>query len=208
MLKKLLLLWITTFFGPEISAQKVSDKWYAKASIADTVSHFLLDVRKNGAGYEGYLDLPSRGLFRMRLDSIAVLNDDQVYFAHSGLDMIFRGALETKTDEIPGMLKTDGISYRLIFSRKPQVKRNQVVQEPVSYTSREINFFNQDSTRLSGTLTIPKDGDSFTAVVLISGSGPQNRDEEILGHKPFQILILRQYPETYDRDYPFFESCL
>ena len=59
----------------------------------------------------------------------------------------------------------------------------------VKYDSVEVNYLNaHDGIRLSGTLTIPLGKKIFPAVILIQGSGPHNRDEEILGHKPFQVI--------------------
>jgi pimeloyl-ACP methyl ester carboxylesterase len=67
--------------------------------------------------------------------------------------------------------------------------RPQTPIPPFSYQSEEVVFQNiKDSVSLAGTFTFPKDGISFPAVILISGSGPQNRNEEIMGHKPFLIL--------------------
>jgi hypothetical protein len=60
---------------------------------------------------------------------------------------------------------------------------------PPKYNSIEISYLNsQDGIELSGTLTIPRGGKNFPAVLLIQGTGPHNRDEEILGHKPFRVI--------------------
>lgn len=62
-------------------------------------------------------------------------------------------------------------------------------QSAFSYNSEEVTFENKSAgITLAGTLTYPKDKGTFPAVVLISGSGPQNRDEEVFGHKPFLVL--------------------
>ncbi|MEZ4999563.1 MAG: alpha/beta fold hydrolase, partial [Bacteroidales bacterium] len=57
------------------------------------------------------------------------------------------------------------------------------------YQEEEVTFYNSTaSISLSGTLTIPQGNGPFPAVVLITGSGPENRDEEVFGHKPFLVL--------------------
>lgn len=67
--------------------------------------------------------------------------------------------------------------------------RPQNPQPPFTYRSEEVVFFNEaDSARLSGTLTSPDKKGRFPAVVLITGSGTQNRNEEIMGHKPFLVI--------------------
>ncbi len=62
-------------------------------------------------------------------------------------------------------------------------------QESKKYREEEISFWNKtDSIQLNGTLTIPNSGKNFPVVLLITGSGPQDRDENILGHKPFKAI--------------------
>ncbi|MFR7877164.1 MAG: alpha/beta hydrolase family protein [Butyricimonas paravirosa] len=59
----------------------------------------------------------------------------------------------------------------------------------LSIPGKEVTFENTKAgVTLAGTLTLPEKGDYYPVVVLISGSGPQNRDEEVLGHKPFLVL--------------------
>ena len=68
--------------------------------------------------------------------------------------------------------------------------RPQEPKEPFPYRVEEVTFANADApgVTLSGTLTLPPSGEPFSAVVFVSGSGPQNRNEELLGHKPFLVL--------------------
>ena len=90
-----------------------------------------------------------------------------------------------------GRFKQSGMEIPL--SLKPgDIERNrpQTPQEPYPYTSEEVTFTNpEDGAVLSGTLTYPADYSSETPVVLlVSGSGPQNRDEEVYAHKPFLVI--------------------
>lgn len=58
-----------------------------------------------------------------------------------------------------------------------------------AYESFDVKFVNEkDNVTLAGTITIPKQGKNFPAVVLVSGSGLQNRDSELMGHKPFERI--------------------
>lgn len=67
--------------------------------------------------------------------------------------------------------------------------RPQTPQAPFPYLTRDVEFFNPaDGMCLHGTLTYPAGDGPFPAAVLVSGSGPQDRDEEILGHRPFLVL--------------------
>ena len=68
------------------------------------------------------------------------------------------------------------------------VARPQEPKEPFPYFSELVTFQNQENNTLAGTLTLPKGKTKVPTVVLISGSSPHNRDQEIAGHKPFLVL--------------------
>lgn len=69
------------------------------------------------------------------------------------------------------------------------IERPQEPLKPFPYYSEEVAFPNtQADITLYGTLTMPSKKGNYPAVILISGSGPQNRDEEMSGHKPFLII--------------------
>jgi fermentation-respiration switch protein FrsA (DUF1100 family) len=70
-----------------------------------------------------------------------------------------------------------------------QNERPQEPQPPFDYIIENVTFMNiSDGIKLAGTLTIPKNTTEFPTVVLISGSGPQDRNSELLGHKPFWVI--------------------
>ncbi len=77
-----------------------------------------------------------------------------------------------------------------LFAKDTAPRRK--VQDPVRpfpYEEREIRFRNaNDGTVLRGTLTVPRGAGPFPAAILVSGSGPQDRDEEMLGHRPFLVV--------------------
>ncbi len=89
-----------------------------------------------------------------------------------------------------------GISFGVLaivlivfFTYTASINRPQEPSKPYSYYTEEITFKNNDSQiTLAGTLTLPSKAGNYPAVILISGSGAQNRDEEISGHKPFLII--------------------
>jgi fermentation-respiration switch protein FrsA (DUF1100 family) len=77
-----------------------------------------------------------------------------------------------------------GLSSIGLFAQKPQ---DPIA--PFNYIAEDVFFQNAaDSISLAGTFTIPKGKKGFPTVVLISGSGPQNRDSELLGHRPFLVI--------------------
>ena len=72
---------------------------------------------------------------------------------------------------------------------KSSMKRPQEPKGPYSYLNEEVKFQNTKANiTLAGTLTLPSKAGKYPAVILITGSGAQNRDEEVLGHKPFLVI--------------------
>ncbi len=106
------------------------------------------------------------------------------------------GSYEATLDEtgstLSGTWKQGVNALPLVLTRTEDAesllpKRPQEPKPPFPYDSRDVTFRNGDVT-LAGTLSFPKGAGPFPAVLLISGSGPQNRDEAIMGHKPFLVL--------------------
>lgn len=74
-------------------------------------------------------------------------------------------------------------------AKSAQIKHSQEPVPPFPYYSEKVKFVNKiDGDTLAGTLTLPKKEGNFPVVVLITGSGAQNRDEELLGHRPFLVI--------------------
>lgn len=97
--------------------------------------------------------------------------------------------------KLDGKFSQNGFSLPLVLSKGvPEVKRPQEPKPPFPYQTEEVTFRNErDSATLAGTLTWPVDyrADNKrkpTVVLLVSGSGQQNRDEELMGHKPFLLI--------------------
>jgi pimeloyl-ACP methyl ester carboxylesterase len=109
----------------------------------------------------------------------------------------FEGTLSDDGKTLAGSWSQSGVSLPLKLARSadqppppPAAKsRPQTPQPPFPYRSEEVRFRNaaQDVT-LAGTLTIPEGDGPFPAVLLITGSGPQDRDETLFEHKPFAVL--------------------
>jgi len=91
-----------------------------------------------------------------------------------------------------------GLVFAIDFDRVSEIAalvRPQCPTEPYPYDSREVTSLHPDGHLLQGTLTIPEGRGPFPCAVLISGSGQQDRDESIMGHKPF--LVIADYLTRY-----------
>lgn len=102
----------------------------------------------------------------------------------------FTGQLDTDST-FAGVLVANADSFNISFfptSKQPFPGKPQEPRPPFPYTSETVSFSSRDtSTHIAGTLTYPNGQGPYPTAVLVSGSGPQDRDGTILGHKPFLV---------------------
>jgi len=136
------------------------------------------------------MDSPDQGAYGLPLSDV-VFADGVLKFALRRANGAFEGRLDATAGAITGTW-TQGMPMPLVLKRvdKPtRLSRPQEPKPPFPYRSEHVTITNAPGrATLAGTLTIPDGTGPFPAVVLISGSGQQNRDEEIFGHKPFLVL--------------------
>lgn len=104
----------------------------------------------------------------------------------------FEGSLTEDGQTLSGALVQGAARMPITFERGvfSAAKRPQTPTKPYPYREVEARYDNpaRAGVTLAGTLTLPPGTGPFPAVMLITGSGPQDRDETILGHKPFQVV--------------------
>jgi pimeloyl-ACP methyl ester carboxylesterase len=104
----------------------------------------------------------------------------------------FEGKFDEEKSEIKGDWKQSGLTIPLTLKRSEKaaaLNRPQEPKRPFPYAEEEVTYENKKAgVKFAGTLTLPWSGAPFPAVLLITGSGAQDRDETILGHKPFMVL--------------------
>jgi pimeloyl-ACP methyl ester carboxylesterase len=126
--------------------------------------------------------------------SKATLNGSAIVFDTPSIGGRFEGQLDSDAATITGTWSQGGNSLPLNLTRvkDPSVLRLSRPQEPTRpypYRDEEVSYENTGAgNRLAATLTIPAGKGPFPAALLITGSGPQDRDETIMGHKPFLVL--------------------
>jgi uncharacterized protein len=110
------------------------------------------------------------------------------------IDGLYEGKFSADKATIEGAWTQRGMSRPLVLTRAKdaaalELKRPQNPVRPLPYREEEVSYENKvQGDTLAGTLTIPEGKGPFTAVLLITGSGPQDRDESLMGHKPFLVL--------------------
>ena len=124
--------------------------------------------------------------------SAVQLADGQVTAAVAAIGGEFSGKLNKDKSAIEGKWKQSGSEFDLIVKRvaeAPAMKRPQEPKPPFPYDVEEVAFENSAAQiTLAGTFTKPKGPGPHPAVVMITGSGPQDRDETVMGHKPFAVI--------------------
>lgn len=103
----------------------------------------------------------------------------------------FEGELSADGKSIEGTFTQNGVPYALTLHRGEMAEpsRTQVPRPPFPYRSEDVSIASQGgNVTLAGTLTLPPGAGPFPSIVLLSGSGAQDRDETVLGHKPFLVI--------------------
>lgn len=180
--------------APALFAQDVTGPWHGLISFPGGSLRFSMNITKTAAGtYTATADSPDQGVKGMPIQSVT-FDGRTLAFAIPEAQVEYKGTLENNI--IKGTFSQGGQPLALDLSRE-EVKKEKPAgpvrpQEPVKpypYRSEDVTFKNEKAgITLAGTLTLPQKEGSYPAVVLITGSGAQNRDEEILGHKPFLVL--------------------
>ena len=154
---------------------------------------FLLKFYKDQDGtLSARLDSINEGLTDLQLELDR--KDDQCNFELKSSMAQYEGTLNDARDRIEGIWKQGGGEFELAFEKtdlKTTAKplRPQHPKKPYPYVAEDVSYENSKAKiTLAGTLTMPKTGGPFPAVILISGSGPQDRDETIFHHKPFLVI--------------------
>ena len=137
------------------------------------------------------LDSLDQAAYDLAIDSITVENG-LVRFMATALNLSYEGKLTADGSEIIGELKQGTSGFPVTFKRIkefPTLARTQDPRKPYPYTEEEVSYENTaDKVKLTGTLTLPPSKVPAPAVLLITGSGAQDRNETVMGHRPFLVL--------------------
>ena len=136
------------------------------------------------------LDSPDQGVKNIKLGPVT-FDGSKIKISAGAMLAEYNGIIKNDT-LIEGTWIQAGTSMVLNITKLKTefaIIRPQEPKPPFPYAEEDITFTNDKfNIKLSGTLTIPKGEGPFPAVIMITGSGPQNRNEELLGHKPFLII--------------------
>ena len=176
----------------QTSNRSLAGNWLGSLEVGGVKMRLLLKVEASGNGYVAKFDSVDQDVHDLPIETITLV-ENKVSFTAPKFGMSFEGTLNDKNDEIVGTFKQGTGSTPFVFKRAgeiPTISRPQDPKKPYPYDEEEVTYRNAaDNVKLSGTLTIPRDGNArHPVVLLISGSGTQNRDSFIAGHRPFLVL--------------------
>lgn len=167
--------------------------WEGKLKVGGVELRLVLRVSKESDGsLNASVDSPDQGAMGLKVDSIELDDDGVTRFEMKTLSAKFEGTRDEVGNTIVGEFTQAGTTLPLVLGwqeRASELPRPQEPQKPYPYRAEEVRYENKaGGVTLAGTLTIPTGQGSFPAALLISGSGPQDRDESLFGHKPFLVL--------------------
>ena len=190
--RKLIYLGLFSLWFSHLAiAQGILGQWNGVLKVQGFQLRIVFHITKTDSGYAATMDSPDQKANGIPVNTCSFENQVlKLQIKNIGIE--YEGMLE-KEGLITGTFKQLGQAFPMNLSKEMQEKETvfhpQEPQKPYPYYSEEITFENKKAAiTLSGTLTLPQREGNFPLVILISGSGPQNRDEELLGHKPFLVL--------------------
>lgn len=171
-------------------AYGLEGSWRGELAIGQMKLPLVFNFTKSTTGEtQCTLDSPSQGAKGIPTQ-VLLCTDDSVSVSCAAIGMTYEG--KVMQEGIKGRFKQRGYEFPLDLTQDApmDVRRPQTPKPPFPYSVIDTTFTAQDGAVMSATLTIPLNASSrkMPAVVMVTGSGPQNRDEELMDHKPFAVI--------------------
>ncbi|HLT07019.1 MAG TPA: alpha/beta fold hydrolase [Cyclobacteriaceae bacterium] len=193
-MKKHLLAWLFLLFSVGSWAQdaELTGSWSGSLDVMGQKLPLVFHFEKLNGGWKGTADSPAQGAKGLALKNI-LFNGLMAAWEFEQIPALYEGVMVG--DTLKGNFTQSGTTFSLELIRVSEasvatdLQRPQEPRPPFDYEEIETSFVNTaGQLKLVGTVTKPKGTGPFPAVVLVSGSGPQNRNGELLDHQPFWVL--------------------
>jgi uncharacterized protein len=190
LMKKLLSL-LVLLLSTLVFSQDISGPWHGQLVFPGGKLRLTINLTKTDTGYTATMDSPDQNASGIPVKMV-LFEENILAFAIPDAAIDYRGNFDGQA--FKGTFSQNGHQFPLDLGREEikvqKAKRPQEPVKPYPYYEEEVTFSNPKAgITLAGTLTLPRQGGSnYPAVVLITGSGAQDRNEELLGHKPFLVL--------------------
>lgn len=174
--------------GLSSHAQNFDGSWTGKLKAG--AQEFTIEAKVNQAQQSVSASIANMGSAAVPL-TVSFLSGDSISVAYSPLDIAYQGKREG--DVVKGVFVQHGIRLPMELKRgEVTYNRPQNPAQPYPYQTEDVTFDNKTAgVTLAGTLTYPvgyKAGSKVPVVLMVTGSGPENRDEELFHHKPFLVI--------------------
>lgn len=175
----------------QAAGQGIEGIWLGTLDANGIKLRLVLKVSKGPDGkFWGKMDSIDQGANDLPIDTLSY-EAGRLRFEMKAINASFEGLMSKDGTEISGEFKQGG-TLPLVFKRTdkiPTLNRPQEPQKPYPYDEEEVVYENKrDGIKIAGTLTRPRASAPFPAVLLITGSGAQDRNETLMGHRPFLVL--------------------
>ncbi len=186
-----IILLLSSSLIAQPAPRPVTGDWAGALSISGIKLRLVLHVKpSDDGGWSATLDSPDQGVKDIPVSAVITSYDSLILLAPV-IHGEYRGAFRDDTTLV-GTWTQGHKPLDLVLTKLAapfELRRPQEPKPPFPYREELAWIANTaDGVTLAGTLTLPQGAGPFPAVVLISGSGPQDRDESLLGHKPFAVL--------------------
>lgn len=199
------MLGVGALGAQDVGAQRFVGDWSGTLVVGPQQLPIVFHIAADDTGLSATMDSPAQNAFGIPMDGVMV-SGDSISLTLAAAGARYDGLL-TGEGELDGRWAQGGGSLELTLKRTageggsgrgeagaspPAVPdpstRPQTPRPPFPYPSEEVSFVGAGDFELAGTLTLPDGDGPHPGVILVTGSGPQDRDETLLGHKPFAVL--------------------
>lgn len=191
-MKYLIISTLLLLMGANLQAQSdLEGTWEGNLSVGTQELSIVFHIKKGTDNtWTALMDSPDQMAYDLKMDEVVVKNEQEISMSLKAAKAKFVGKLSEDKQSLQGnWIQGMEFSLELKKGKGKGFARPQEPKAPFPYTIEEVKYENKKAKiNLAGTLTIPKGEGKHPVVVLISGSGPQDRDETILKHKPFWVL--------------------
>ncbi len=191
-MKKIFLLTFLVIHSFHSPAQQITGNWQGVLVAGPQKLKVVFHVRRDSSNaYHSEFDSPDQGANGIPCSETNI-KADSLEILIKAIQGGYRGKWDGK-NQISGYFFQAGHQFSMDLYRAPDtvatLNRPQTPKPPFPYRIEDIEYDNPvNGIHYAGTITYPDSGGPFPAILLITGSGQQDRDETIIGHKPFAVI--------------------
>lgn len=180
----------------QLKAQNINGSWLGAVALGSVNLHLGFNITKTGSSYSATFDSPDQKAFGIACNKTTIVKDS-IFIEIAVIGGSFKGSWDGR-DAINGFFKQGAKELALNLKRISAAEkaalttdkvRPQTPKPPFSYVSEDVEYDNADkSVHYGATFTRPAVAGNFPAVIIVSGSGTQDRDGTLFGHKLYWVL--------------------